>query len=130
MEVLLTVAIVLIMGTFAFAFMARFFLNNAVANTADQIAEQLHKAQVYSMSGKQDTNWGVKYSSGKITLYSTSNPAFDESFSIDSNVTITGFSPVTFVKATGIPSSPLTIIVSGNNSSQTVTLDSQGVVKR
>lgn len=71
----------------------------------------------------------------KIVLYLTGNSAFDESFNVNDNITINGFTTdISFAKATGIrlPSVPdtITITVSGNNSTKTVTINSQGVVSK
>lgn len=133
-ELLLVVAIMLTISVLSGAFYSRFLLQNSVANTVDQLVGSLRKAQVYSMTGKQGSGWGVDYSSNTITLYKGTalgqDPAFNERFSINSNVTVSGLSNVYFYAMTGTPSSILTINISGNNSSKTVTVNSQGMVEK
>lgn len=134
-ELLLVVSIVLIIGTFSAVFYTRFLTQNAVANTQDQLMGQLRKAQIYSMMGKQNGIWGVKYSSitKKITLYLTGNSAFDENFTTNNNIIISNFSDLSFARITGSPTSgtyPLTITITGNDSIRQVTVNSQGVVSR
>ena len=134
-ELLLVVAIVLIIGPLSAVFYTRFLTQNAVANTQDQLMGQLRKAQIYSMMGKQNGIWGVKYSSvtKKITLYLTGNPAFDENFTANNNIIISNFSDLSFARTTGLPTSgtyPLTITITGNDSAREVTVNSQGVVTR
>lgn len=131
-ELLLVVSIVLIIGTFSAVFYTRFLTQNAVANTQDQLVGQLRKAQIYSMMGKQNGSWGVKYSSitKKITLYLTGNSAFDENFTTNNNITISGFSDLSFARITGLPSTTGTYTITGNDSSRQVIVNSQGVVSR
>lgn len=131
-ELLLVVSIVLIIGTFSSVFYTRFLTQNAVANTQDQLIGQLRKAQIYSMMGKQNGIWGVKYSSStkKITLYLTGNSAFDENFTTNNNIIISNFSDLSFARITGLPSTTGTYTITGNDSSRQVTVNSQGVVSR
>lgn len=134
-ELLLVISIVLIIGTFSAVFYTRFLTQNAVSDTQDQLIGQLRKAQIYSMMGKQNGAWGVKYSSvtKKITLYLTGNSAFDENFTTNNNVIINGFSDLSFTRITGLPpggSYPLTYTIIGNGLSKQVIVNSQGVISR
>lgn len=139
-ELLLTVSIISIIGIMSTGFYARFFLQNAVANTADQITADLRKAQMYSMMGKYNltnTTWGVRYGSNTITLflgssYATRNAAFDEKYTVSPSVTVSGFTEIVFAKTTGLPIGGITptIVVSGGSSSRTITVNAQGVASR
>lgn len=134
-ELLLVVAIITTVSILSGAFYSRFLLQSSVANTADQLTGSLRKAQIYSMSGKQGSGWGVNYSSNAITLYkgttfSGRDASFDEKFSVNSNVTVNGLGEVYFYQMTGTPSSALTVTVSGNNNNQTITVNSQGGISR
>ena len=128
-ELILVVIIVLSLGVLSTAFYSRFLNQNSVSNVSDQLVSQLRKAQVYAMSGKQNSSWGVKYSSSTITLFSSSSSAFDETFNVN-NITIGGFSQVVFAKTTGIPDSTPTITISGGGNTQNVSVNSQGTVSR
>lgn len=131
-ELLLVVVIILTLGILSTSFYARFLTQNEVGNTVDRLIGSFRKAQVYSMMGKQNGSWGVRYTASpkKITLYLSGNTAFDEYFSVNDNVTISGFSDISFAKITGLPSASATITISAANNSKTVTLNSQGVVSR
>lgn len=133
-ELLLVVAIMLAISVLAGAFYSRFLLQNSVANTVDQLAGSLRKAQTYSMAGRQGSSWGVNYSNNEITLYKGTalgqNTSFDEKFTVNSNVTVSGLSNLYFYPMTGTPSSTLTVTVSGNNNSKVVTVNSQGMVEK
>lgn len=133
-ELLLVMAIVALIGLSSVAFYARFFTQNAVSNTVDQLTSQLHKAQIYAMAGKNESHWGVDYRSNTITLYrgnsyATRVIAVDEKFSVPSNITVTTFD-INFWPKDGTPSASATITISGGGNSETVTVNSQGVVNR
>ncbi len=134
-ELLLVTSIVLIIGTFSVIFFSRFLTQNAIANTQDRFVGQLRKAQVYAMMGRQNGNWGVRFGSNTITLfqgnsYALRNAAFDEKFSENATISISGFSEIVFTKVTGLPSTTGTYTIIGNDSSKQVTVNSQGIVSR
>lgn len=128
-ELLLVVAIVLILGSLSAVFYSRFLNQNSVSNVSDEFAGELRKAQIYSMQGKQNSNWGVSYAGTTITLFATSSGAFNETFSINSNIAVSGFSSVTFAK-NGTPSATPTITISATGNTKTVSINSQGGISR
>src|SRR3989344_5529137 len=134
-ELLLVISIILIIGTFSTVFFSRFLTQNAVSNTQDRLIGQLRKAQIYAMMGRQNDNWGVDFRSNTITLfkgpsYALRTAAFDEKFSENANISISGFSEIVFTKTTGLPSTFATYTITGNDSSKQVTVNSQGVASR
>lgn len=134
-ELILLVGMILILTTMSTAFYSRFINQNSVANASDQIVMQLRKAQMYAMMGKQNSNWGVGYSSNTITLYrgpvfSGHNSAFDENFTVPISVTITGLSDVNFTKTTGVTSASSITISDQDGNSFTVDVNDLGVVSK
>lgn len=134
-ELLLVIAIVITLGTTSVVFFSRFLTQNAVITTQDQLIGQLRKAQLYSMMGRQNGNWGVVFAANKITLfqgnsYAARNAAFDESFSVNQNIDIANFSEIVFTKTTGLPSSSGLYTITGADSVKQVTVNAQGVVTR
>ena len=135
-ELILVIAIMLTISVMAPAFYSRFLLQNAVTNTNDQLTGSLRKAQIYSMVGKQNSAWSVNFSSNTITVYkgtvfASRDLNFDEKFSVNSNVSISGITDVNFARLTGVPTpSTSTIIISAGNNSDTLSINSQGVVSR
>ncbi|MEK7559217.1 MAG: prepilin-type N-terminal cleavage/methylation domain-containing protein [Patescibacteria group bacterium] len=129
-ELLLVISIILTIGSFSVVFFSRFLTQNAVANTQDRLLGQLRKAQMYAMMGKQNGNWGVRFGSNTITLFLQGNSAFDEKFTENATISISGFSEIVFTKTTGLPSTTGTYTVIGNDSSKQVIVNSQGVVSR
>jgi len=135
-ELLLVISIILVIGTFSVIFFSRFLTQNAVANTQDQLIGQLRKAQVYAMMGRQNSAWSINYSSNTITLYigttfAGHNTAFDEKFTVNSNISVSGITDVNFAKATGLPT-PATssITVSSGTNSKNISINAQGVANR
>lgn len=134
-ELLLVIAIIAGLGVMSASFYSRFLTQNSVSNVSDQIAGQLRKAQIYSMMGKQSSGvWGVRFTSGpkKVTLFLQGNSAFDESFSVNENINISGWSgnETTFARITGEPSNTPTITISGISNPKTLTINSMGVISR
>ena len=134
-ELILVVAMMILLGTLSSTFAARFLTQNGVLNASDQIIGDIRKAQINAMTGKQNSNWGVNYSSNTITLYkgnsyATRQTAFDEKFSVSASINISGFSDVTFARMTGTPSATPTITISGSGETKTITINSQGVATR
>lgn len=129
-ELITVVAIVLTLGVISSVFYINFFNQNAVLNTTDQLVGELRKAQIYAMSGRQNTNWGVKVGSNKITLFATSSATFDESFTVNQNISFGAFSQVVFTKTTGLPDATQSITVSNGTNFKTVTVNAQGVTSR
>jgi hypothetical protein len=91
---------------------------------------------MYSMMGKQNSTWGVAFnSSNEIVLfkgssYASRTPVFDEKFKVNSPVSVTGLNEVIFSRITGTPSATLTISVTANTDTETIIVNSQGVVNR
>jgi prepilin-type N-terminal cleavage/methylation domain-containing protein len=134
-ELLIVIAITFVIGIVAVPFYSRFFTQNAVSNTTDQLTAELRKAQMYAMMGKQNGTWGVNYGSNVITLFQGSsyagrNTAFDEKFNVDNGSSIGGFTSVTFSRGTGTPSATQSITIIGNTTSKIITVNVQGAVNK
>ena len=136
-ELLLVTAIVLSVSVLAGQFYARFLGQNAVQNTADQIAQSMRKAQFYAMVSRKSASsgWGVNYGANLLTLYQGANfggrnTALDEKFDINTSLTVDNFD-VNFGRITGIPGSTPTVTISGGQgTTKTVSVNAQGMVTR
>ena len=134
-ELLIVIALLTILGILTTGFYSRFYNQNAVSVVTDEITQELRKAQIYAMTGKQNGNWGVHNNTTSIILFQGStfagrNSAFDETFSVNSNIAITGLTDVIFFHMTGTPSATPTIVVSNANNTRTIIVNAQGVVNR
>lgn len=137
-ELILVVTLILVLGTLGTSLGARFITQNGVSNTTDQIIGDLRKAQMNAMMGKQNSNWGVNYSSNSIVLYkgnsyATRTAGFDETFSVGPSVNIacsSGSCDVNFARVTGFPNSTRTFTITGSGETKTVIVNGQGVGTR
>lgn len=137
-ELLVMISIIFAISLFSVPFYSRSLTQNAVINTEDYLISALRKAQLYSMIGKQNGIWGVYSGTGEIIFFQgnsfgTRDQAFDERFELNSQVTVSGFSEITFTKITGLPSSTPstpTITISDAVSTETLQINSQGVVDK
>lgn len=134
-EMLIVISIFLLLGSLGAGFYSRFLLQSAVADTQNQMVNQLRKAQMYAMMSRSNSNWGVRYGSNTITLfqgpsYVSRSVAVDEKFTVNPNIAISGFSEVVFNKMTGTPSATGSFSVSGNGNVRGFAISSQGVIQR
>ncbi len=132
LELLIVLSIMLVIGVMSSVIYSRFLLQNAVANTQDELFGQFRKAQLYAMVGKQNSNWGVNYGTNKITLYkgnsfASRTTAFDEIFTVNTTVNVNGLSDENFSRITGTPSTTLSITMSGGGNSKTLSVNAQGM---
>lgn len=137
-EVILVVSIVSVMSLMGTVFYTRFLTQNSVANTTDHIISQMRRAQIYAMEGKQNGgNWGVNFTASpkQVQFYLQGNTAFNENYSVNTNITVSPVFNVLFTHYTGVPTGatlPLTITISDTNVnvSENITINSQGVVSK
>ncbi|HZE87879.1 MAG TPA: prepilin-type N-terminal cleavage/methylation domain-containing protein [Methylomirabilota bacterium] len=134
-ELMVVMSLIASLGFLSTGFYARFYSQNNVANVVDQLTGELHKAQIYSMIGKQKEAWGVHNGATQIVLfqgntYATRNSALDEQFTVNNIIVISGFTDIIFTRMTGTPSATPTITITGKNSTKTIVVTSQGAVNK
>lgn len=134
-ELILAVSLLAGLSILTTGWYSRFLTQNAVNTTADLIAGSLRKAQAYAASGKGSSNWGVAYTAPTITLYKGSDfasrsQAVDEPISVNSNIIVSGLTDINFSRPSGLPSTTATIIVTGNSTVKSITVNSQGRISQ
>jgi prepilin-type N-terminal cleavage/methylation domain-containing protein len=133
-EVLLTVVILALIVSFSMPAVRSFWVRNDLDISVTTIAQTLRRASVLAEASDGDSNWGVDVRAGKITLYKGASFAsrdqnFDESSSLSASIVPDGESDVSFVKFTGLPQAPATIVLtSTTNETRTITVNSKGTV--
>jgi prepilin-type N-terminal cleavage/methylation domain-containing protein len=134
-ELLLVMALVLIIGVFSATFYTRFIAQMAVRDAREGLSGMFHEAQALSMSGRENSTWGVKYQEGKLTLfsggsYANRNQTLDKNLEINSHIIISGFEETVFNFPAGKPNESFpAIIISWGNNEETLKLNSEGVVE-
>lgn len=133
-EVMLTMSLMALLALLASPFYGRFIFSQEVSVVRDELNGSFAKAQLYSMTGKNASPWGVAVSGGDIILFQGSSFAsrdqnLDEVFAIHPRVTVFGISAVVFAPVTGRPDSQPTITISGNGATEIFTMNNEGVLE-
>lgn len=126
-ELILVVAIISIVGASTIPVGSRFLVQNNFRNKTSEIVSSLRTAQINTISGKEDRQWGVEISASTIKLYAVGDSAFDQTFSIPPSISITQ-NTIVFNKLTGNPTTTGSIVVSSSIGSNTVTVNEVGTV--
>lgn len=127
-ELLLVVSIITILSVSTASFGLGFLFRNNLKNATNELVSSLRIAQINSMSGKVNSQWGVEVNATQIRMYAVSDPAFDQIFEIGGRVSITQ-DTVVFDQITGDADATATFTISGNTGdSNIVSVNEVGVV--
>lgn len=128
-ELLLVISIIAILGAAVSPFLANFVLQTNFDTTVDKVVSSIRKSQGNAMNKKNGAIWGVCKNGTDIRLYSgtCASPTTQENFSIPGSVTVTNLNDVTF-DLRGEPSSALSVTVSTNQETATITVNTGGGV--
>lgn len=86
-ELLLVIAIVAFVGATSIPVGSAFLVRNQLKNKTNEIVSSMRTAQLESISGKEDSQWGVSIDASEIILFKGSSyiardSDFDQIFSI------------------------------------------------
>lgn len=116
LELILSIAIFAVLGGMtAIPFASRFYNKNTLENTTNEVMSSLRTAQMNSISGKEQSMWGVHTDSTKIVMFKGSSytppgTAFDQIYTISGTLTVTAID-VIFNALTGTPSAVQTLAI-------------------
>ncbi|MBL7159121.1 type II secretion system protein [Candidatus Microgenomates bacterium] len=131
-ELLIVMAIMGILAALLSPFLSRFLFQYRLADTTDKFVKTLRKAQNYTFTGKEDSEWGVHYESGQLVLFKGNvygeDHSFDEEFGVSPSLNISGWNDIAFSKIRGKPSSGLTVSITSTAGSRTIILNEEGMV--
>ena len=134
-ELILVIAIVVILSAIAYPFGVSFLARNHLKNKTNEIVSSLRIAQINSISGKEDSQWGIYIDSDNIIMYMGSSyvpPGTDQdqSYEIPGAISISpNPTELVFDKLNGDPSSTATITVTNSlGNSNTITVNEVGIV--
>lgn len=133
-ESILTIALVLLIGTMAVPFYGRFVYSEELPIAQDELAENLKRAQLFTLLGKNNARFGVAIHSGAIVFfqgdtYASRDTRFDEVYTLHPRVSVSGADEVVFNRPQGTLSGPATFILSDGNVSVTMSVNREGVVE-
>lgn len=128
---LIEIAVVLTITAILFLIAGSLAVNTISKNTlqveAGAVIDLLRRAQSRSISGYQDSVWGVNFTQTEMTLfagssYETRNQQFDETHSFSSGIAASGLTDVVFQFATGETVNTGDIVLTSNATGEILTL--------
>lgn len=134
MEILLSLSIIAVLAGILAPVYLSFQTRNDIDIAAGAVVRTLRRAQQLSFNGEGDSAWGMNLASGAVVLfkgssYGARDSAYDEIFSIPTNISFTGTSSVVFSKFYGLPGAAATInLTSVNNETKTININAKGAV--
>jgi len=121
LEILLSLAIVVLIAGFSIPIYHRLQISNNLDIAAVTATQTLRRAQVLSQAVDGDISWGVYIQSGSIILfkgtsYRSRDSSFDEVFDMPTSITSSGIQEFVYIKFSGLPqhTGMLTLSSSGN----------------
>jgi len=131
-EIITVIAIIGILSISSFSVYTVWQNKNKVSTARTIVVQALSEAKQRALIGSNDNNWGVKYQTGKIVLFSGLNylerdATKDVNFDLPSGVVLNNLDEVTFYKFTGLSVNKPTIIIIYGSESQKITISETGV---
>jgi prepilin-type N-terminal cleavage/methylation domain-containing protein len=126
-EILIVISLIMILGLSSAPFLSNFIKYNNFDSATQNVVGSLRKAQANAMSNRQGVVWGVCVQGSTLRLYSgtCASPTFAQNTPLQTGITVTGLSDVTFNRR-GEPSSALSVVVSSGLESKSFTVNSAG----
>lgn len=145
LEILISVAIVVIIASTAIPIYREFQTRNDVDIAQQTFIQAARRAQQLAQSGDSNTSWGVRYQTGAITIYredtdltsptvtyTTRNTGADETLVVASSVTPSGRDEMNFNMLSGsLASSPgvgTLTLTSASGETRSVTVNAKGML--
>lgn len=133
-EVLLVVSMIAIVAGFSSVVYNHYQQSNQLTLSVEILSQALYTAQLNSKSAKNDSVWGVKIQSEDIVVFQgqdfeTRDTSNDMIFDIPVVITKSGLEEIVFEKFSGDPQSTGEIFLSNSQKSETVRVNSFGLIE-
>lgn len=133
-EMLLVVAMITIISGVSMPLYLRFNNTNQLDAAESILVQDLYQAQSFSRNQSRDSGWGVAINGQVITLfagssYAARNTAFDVTYTVPSNVSLTGSSSIVYTKLYGLPTGGATFNMTSSGKTVAVVVNSKGMVE-
>jgi hypothetical protein len=127
-ELVLAIGVLMVVYAAVTTFNSQWFLQNNIDNTKNILISSFRKAQSYSISKKSNLSWGVCLTGNIIRMFggSCASPTIKDDYQIPPNISLNGFSTVTFSALRGEPSLSQNFTLTGYDKSYTFILNSVG----
>jgi prepilin-type N-terminal cleavage/methylation domain-containing protein len=131
LEVLLSISLVLIMIGISVPILQSFQLSSEVDNATALAVRAIRSAQINAQTGYQDSTWGVRIAAGGFTVfkgvsYAARDQNFDQAYSIDPAIGVSGISEIVFTKMTGNTTNTGTITIAQYSTARNITINEKG----
>ncbi len=133
-ELLIVIALIIMLGAATTPVLSNFLVRSYLQDKTNELVISLRQAQIVSLSGKEDSSWGVLTQGSTITIFkgnsfATRDQVFDQTFDVPQTISITE-DEIIFSKITGNPDAIATFVVSNTiGESRTVTVNEVGTVE-
>jgi len=138
-ELLVTVAILIILAGSTVAIASRFYTSSQLLESTDRLVQTIHAAKIRSVGGLNDASHGVYVETGQYTLYQGASygsrySSYDRVVSVDESLvisnTISG-NDLTFSRGLGAPSATGTVSITHKETGEieTIAIHSASIVK-
>lgn len=112
-EIILVVAIMITIGALAASLSGNFFFGRGADITLETLRSNIREAQLFSLEGKNGSEWGVALRNGSIVFfqglnYDSRDSGFDMAYDVPYGVTVSGFDEVIAERGTGVISGTIT----------------------
>lgn len=111
-EIILVLAIIMVVGVTSAALSNAFFVRESLETAFEMLRSDMRKAQLYTMSGKNASMWGVALRDGDLVVFRGSgydyrDDTYDERIALPRGVTLSGFDEAVFEQESGRLAGPL-----------------------
>ncbi|MFA5080492.1 MAG: prepilin-type N-terminal cleavage/methylation domain-containing protein [Candidatus Paceibacterota bacterium] len=118
-ELLLTIAMVVILVGITIPFYSQFSKNNLQIDSG-AVIDSIRTAEMSAITQKNNSGWGIHFQSGKIIIFKGNSfemreISFDEEINISDNYVFSGLNDVFFSPFNGIPDKIGVIIMENQN---------------
>lgn len=130
-EILATVAIFGLLASFTMPVYNTWRAQNELSVALSNSVDNLRYAQTLAEVGQNDSNWGVKFQTGLITVFKGINYADrdstqDKNISCGSAINFSGLTEIVFNKLSGYPQSTGSLTITRINDTKQITINSGG----
>jgi len=132
-EVLVTTALLVSLVGISIPIYQNFQIVNELDSAVNLSVRVLRSAQLQAQSVQLDSNWGIFYSIGKVTIYKGTTYAGrdatqDQVYDIPANVAVSGLNDFIYSKVFGDPSATGTITFTNFTTVKTIVVNSKGAL--
>lgn len=132
MEVLLSISLVAMVSGLSVPIFQSALYRNQIDTSSLLAVRAIKTAQTFAKTAKNDSAWGVFFSTNKITVYQggsyfTRDNSADQEYDI-TGVSVSGLSEINYAKLSGLPSGTGIINITAQNNTKSINVNAKGTV--